>query len=95
MKTKANPVRANWKLTSSTTVRAGTIIMTTIVIRYTATAIYLPVSEGELSTQLQIERNTQSFDFAVNPDFPFFHLSTLFNGLLFADPFHSSEAILD
>ena len=43
MKTKADPVRANWKLTSVTTVTAGTSIMATMVMRYTDTAIYLPV----------------------------------------------------
>ena len=60
VKTKADPVRANWKLTSSTTVRAGTSIMTTMVIRYTDIAMYLPVSEGHISKQLKSNNNNNN-----------------------------------
>ena len=44
VKTKADPVSAKYKFKSLvTTVRAGTSIMTTIVMRYTDTAMCLPV----------------------------------------------------
>ena len=45
VKTKADPVSAKYKFTSLvTTVSAGTSIMTTMVIRYTDTAMCLPAS---------------------------------------------------